>query len=68
MAELELSAVARQCLRRRLPDRPTLAHEVAAWVSARNEAGVRIAWRFGIADARGCLAHCYPIPDQDMSS
>jgi hypothetical protein len=65
MAEVELSALTRQCLQRRLPDQATLAQEVAAWVAARNAAQVRIAWRFGIDDARVQLAHCYPIPAQD---
>ncbi len=66
MAELELSALARQCLTRRIPDRDTLDREVAAWVEDRNRAQVRIDWRFGSEDARHKLAHCYPIPEQDM--
>jgi hypothetical protein len=66
MAELELSVLARQCLKRRLPDHATLAHEVAAWVAPRNHDAVRIEWRFGIDDARSKLAHCYPIPEQDI--
>jgi hypothetical protein len=66
MAELELSALARQCLTRRLPDRATLDREVAAWVAARNRDQVRIEWRFGIDEARIKLAHCYPIPEQDI--
>jgi hypothetical protein len=68
MAELELSALARQCLTRRIPDQPTLATDVAAWVARRNHAQVGIAWRFGIAEARVTLAHCYPIPEQDISA
>jgi DDE superfamily endonuclease len=68
MAELELSALTRQCLRRRIPDRETVQHEVSAWAEARNQAGVRIDWRFGIDDARLTLAHCYPIPEQDIST
>jgi hypothetical protein len=67
MAELEWSVLARQCLKRRLPDQPTVAHEVAAWVAQRNQDGVRLAWRFGIEDARRSLDHCYPIPEQDNS-
>jgi hypothetical protein len=65
MAELELSAVARQCLARRIPDRPTLEREVTAWVERRNQQAVRLAWRFGIDAARVQLAHCYPIPEQN---
>ena len=68
MAELERSALARQCLARRIPDRPTLAREVAAWVATRNATTVRIAWRVGIADARVKLAHCYPTPEPDTST
>lgn len=68
MAELELSALARQCLARRIPDRPTLEREVAAWVERRNHEAVRIAWRFGIDAARAKLSHIYPIPEQDTSA
>jgi hypothetical protein len=66
MAELELSVLARQCLNRRLPDAATLQREVTAWATARNQAGVRIAWRFGVEDARIKLAHCYPVPACDL--
>lgn len=68
MAELELSTLARQCLARRIPDRATLAAEIAAWIAARNQARVRIQWRFGIDDARHTLAHCYPVPEQDLAT
>jgi hypothetical protein len=63
MAELELSALARQCLDRRIPDSPTLQQEVTAWAEARNSAGVRIDWRFSVADARSTLTHLYPVPE-----
>lgn len=66
MAELALAALARQGLNRRRPDRATLARAVAAWAEARNRAQVRIDWRFGIDEARVKLAHCYPVPEQDM--
>jgi hypothetical protein len=61
MAELELSVLARQCLSRRLPDRETLATEVAAWVAARNAACTPITWRFTTEVARIRLAHVYPV-------
>jgi len=60
MAELELSVLSRQCLKRRLPDRATLAAETAAWVAARNDAATRILWRFTLELARVRLAHVYP--------
>jgi hypothetical protein len=60
MAELELSALARQCLKRRMPDRVALAQEVAAWTNDRNAARVQIDWRFSITEARATLPHLYP--------
>jgi transposase len=66
MAELELSVLARQCLARRIPDRATLAAEVAAWSAARNAVGARIAWHFTITDARVRLPHLYPTLPSDQ--
>ena len=60
MAEIELSALAGQCLDRRLPDRATLEREVRAWEEARNAASTTIDWRFTTADARIKLKHLYP--------
>lgn len=63
-AELELSALSRQCLDRRIPDVDTLARETAAWAETRNRDGVRIDWRFDVAAARTTLTHLYPVPDE----
>ncbi|QEL18585.1 IS630 family transposase [Limnoglobus roseus] len=52
IAACELGALARQCLGRRIPDRATLAREVAAWEQDRNAAEVTIDWPFTTADAR----------------
>ena len=60
MAELELSALQRQCLRRRLPDRSAMAREAAAWARRRNEQAERIDWQFTTADARTKLKRLYP--------
>ena len=60
MAEIELSALARQCLDRRLADHATMAQEVAAWETRRNAAGQTVSWRFTTADARIKLKHLYP--------
>ena len=60
MAEIELSVLSRQCLDRRIPDAPTLAAEVAAWVQRRNQAGATVTWQFTTADARIKLKHLYP--------
>jgi hypothetical protein len=42
MAEIELSILSRQCTNRRIPDKPTLAKEVAAWERDRNNLKVQI--------------------------
>ena len=60
MAELELSALARQCLDDRVPDQPTLATSVAAWEAERNAAQTTIDWRFTTTDARVKLKQLYP--------
>ena len=60
MAELEFSMLSRQCLGRRIPDRDTLATEVAAWQAARNEQRATIRWQFTVDDARTRLHRLYP--------
>ncbi len=60
MAELELSALQRQCLRQRLPDRDAMAREAAAWARRRNAQTKRIDWQFTTADARTRLRRLYP--------
>jgi hypothetical protein len=61
MAEIELSALQRQCLDRRIGTRTTIEREVAAWAAARNEAPTPIDWRFTTADARIKLKRLYPV-------
>jgi len=60
MAEIELSALARQCLNRRIADQQILDTEVQAWVQERNDQVVKVDWRFTTADARIKLKHLYP--------
>ena len=60
VAKMELSVLARQCLDRRIPDLPTLTHEVAAWQCQRNNAVVKVHWHFTTADARIKLKKLYP--------
>ena len=61
IAEIELGVLARQCLDRRIGDRPKLAREVAAWERDRNEAECRVDWQFTSADARVKLKRLYPV-------
>jgi transposase len=61
MAEIELSVLARQWLKRRIRDQPTLIHETAAWEARRNTAAATVNWRFTTADARIKLKKLYPV-------
>jgi len=60
VAEVELSALGRQCLDRRIADRAGLAAEVAAWAAERNDAATPVRWQFTTADARTKLHRLYP--------
>jgi hypothetical protein len=54
-----VSALAPQCLDRRLADRAPMEQEVATWATRRNAAGQTVDWRFTTADARRKLKHLY---------
>ena len=60
VAEIELSAMTRQCLNRRIPDRATLTSEVAAWEQERNGQQKGVDWRFTTKNARIKLKRLYP--------
>ena len=60
MAEIELSALSRQCLGERVEDRPALARAVARWQAQRNRRHRKTDWRFTTADARVKLKRLYP--------
>ncbi len=59
MAELELSALARQCLARRIPDIETLSSELKAIVRERNELESKAKWQFTVENAREKLNRHY---------
>jgi len=59
-AESELGVLSVQCLDRRIPDKQTLAREVAAWQSRRNTHHAKADWQFTTADARIKLKKLYP--------
>ena len=46
MAEIEFSALSKQCLDRRISEMPVLAKEVYAWSKQRNQKRVTITWQF----------------------
>ena len=60
MAEIEIGAMVRQCLGRRIADRATMRREVDAWRERWNRESVRVDWRFATADARIKLKNLYP--------
>jgi hypothetical protein len=60
MVEIEIGVLAEQCLDRRIPDRETLASEIAAWEAFRNEQKATVDWQFTTTDARIKLKRLYP--------
>ncbi|GAC1368994.1 MAG: hypothetical protein NVS3B25_31840 [Hymenobacter sp.] len=59
MVELELSAIARQCLHQRLPTQAELTAHVAACVAERNAARATVRWQFTLEKARVKLDRHY---------
>mgnify|MGYP001567378954 CR=1 FL=1 len=62
MVEIEIGVLVAQCLDRRIPDMKKLITEVAAWTRARNAAGAKVRWMFGVQKARDKLARADPRP------
>ena len=60
MAEIELAALAKQCLARRIGSIEQLRRAVHAWKDERNAAGVEARWQFTTAKARVKLHRLYP--------
>jgi len=60
MAEIEIGVMNEQCLNRRIPSRPTLVDELAAWEQRRNDEGGTVNWLFTVEKARDKMARCYP--------
>ena len=66
MAEIEFSALSRQCLNRRIPSQEKLMHEVEAWERMRNEETIGCNWQFTTNDARIKLKRLYPAVCQKL--
>jgi hypothetical protein len=60
IAEIELSALTRQCLDRRIGDLDLLNTELAAWQTAVNADQRQVRWQFTTDDVRVKLRHLYP--------
>jgi hypothetical protein len=62
IAEIELSALAVQCLgNRRIPSIEALNKELSAWETQRNISQKAVDWHFTTADARTKLKRLYPV-------
>lgn len=61
MAEIEFSALSRQCLNRRIGTKEELVDEIRAWEEERNGLGIKCEWRFRTEDARIKLKKLYPV-------
>jgi DDE superfamily endonuclease len=59
MAELELSAISRQCLARRISDIETLSSELNELVKERNKLEIKAKWQFTVENAREKLNRHY---------
>ena len=59
MQEIEFSAIARQCLNRRIASKAELAREIAAIVKERAAKAIKITWQFSVESARTKLNRHY---------
>ena len=59
MAEMELSALSRQCLSRRIPAIETLSQELESIVKERNKLAIKFKWQFTVENAREKLNRHY---------
>ena len=59
MAEIELSALSKQCLDRRIGDIKTFSKEVYAWAGQRNRQKATVSWQFTKNDARDKFGRFY---------
>ena len=60
IAEIELSAMTKQCLGRRIPDIVELQKQLSAWEQKRNSVANGVNWYFTTRDARNKLKWLYP--------
>ena len=60
IAEIELSALGRQCLARRIAHQDSLRRKVEQWQQQRNAAVTKVDWQFTTAQARVKLRSLYP--------
>lgn len=59
MIEMEFSALAKQCLDRRIPTQEKLNTEIQALVTERQQKGIQIHWQFSLESARNKFSRHY---------
>jgi hypothetical protein len=59
MIEIEFSALAKQCLHRRIPTQEQLEKQILTIVKERNDKQIKINWQFSIQKARNTLNRHY---------
>ena len=59
MIEIEFSALARQCLHRRIPTIEQLEREVLTLIEIRKQQAIKIDWQFSLQSARSKFNHHY---------
>jgi hypothetical protein len=60
IAEIEIAAMAKQSINRRISNMETLQNQLKQWVNKRNNSQVGVDWRFRTNDARIKLKKLYP--------
>ena len=68
IADIELSALTRQCLDRRISDIEVLNTELTAWQDATNTDTRQVDWHFTTSDARTRPRHLYPAHQMRRST
>jgi hypothetical protein len=63
MAEIENSAMGKQCLSQPIPEKAMMRKETGAWAEKRNDIGASADWQFQTEDARGKFKRLYPNID-----
>lgn len=65
MIEIEFSALAKQCLKRRIPTQEQLEKEILAIVKDRQQKQIKIEWQFSLNKARNKLNRHYKKVNED---
>ena len=66
MAEIEISVLARQCLKQRIDSFQRLQDVTLWWTAQRNEQEAKINWCFDVASARTRLTRLYPSLESNV--